>query len=93
MHNKVFVYNRDACTRFIELWKRKHENGQWVEVEEAEALSSHVDYGSINASGIILSDMVNNPKAVFPESSNDVASEENGKATTSMNAGIGSHDL
>ncbi|KAJ6321590.1 hypothetical protein OIU77_011623 [Salix suchowensis] len=30
----------DACVRFMELWKRKHETGQWVEIEGAEAMSS-----------------------------------------------------
>ncbi|OWM70473.1 hypothetical protein CDL15_Pgr011949 [Punica granatum] len=76
----------DACTKFIDLWKRKHENGQWVEIEEAEALSGHLDYANMNASGIVISDMVNKLKVSLPESSNDMASEENGKASTTVNA-------
>lgn len=93
MYDKLFVYNRDACIKFIELWKRKHENGQWVDIEDAEAVSNHLDYANINASGIVLSDMVNKPKAVFPESPNGIVSEENGKATAAVNAGTGSHDF
>ncbi|KAK4801744.1 hypothetical protein SAY86_022231 [Trapa natans] len=76
----------DACTKFIELWKRKHENGQWVEIENTEAVSSHLDYANMNTSGIILSDMMNKPKAVFPESPNGTVPGVNGKATPSVNA-------
>ncbi|KAL5851777.1 hypothetical protein ACOSQ3_006895 [Xanthoceras sorbifolium] len=64
----------DACVRFVELWKRKHETGQWLEIEEAEAMSSQADFAAINASGIILSSVVNKQKE-----SNE-ASENNGKA-------------
>ncbi|KAG9445712.1 hypothetical protein H6P81_011840 [Aristolochia fimbriata] len=46
---------KEACLRFMELWKRKHETGQWVEIEAAEAMSAHSDFSSINASGIMLS--------------------------------------
>ncbi|KAM5550163.1 hypothetical protein ABKV19_001219 [Rosa sericea] len=27
----------DACRRYKELWKRKHETGQWLEIEAAKA--------------------------------------------------------
>ncbi|XP_068654788.1 COP1-interacting protein 7 [Aristolochia californica] len=46
---------KEACLRFMELWKRKHETGQWVEIEAAEAMSAQSDFSSINASGIMLS--------------------------------------
>ncbi|XP_068666300.1 COP1-interacting protein 7-like [Aristolochia californica] len=46
---------REACLRFRELWKRKHETGQWVEIEAAEAMSAQSDFSSINASGRMLS--------------------------------------
>ncbi|KAF9677736.1 hypothetical protein SADUNF_Sadunf08G0138400 [Salix dunnii] len=49
----------DACVRFMELWKRKHETGQWVEIEGAEAMSSRSDFFSMNASGIVLSNTIN----------------------------------
>ncbi|KAJ6318750.1 hypothetical protein OIU76_014164 [Salix suchowensis] len=49
----------DACVRFMELWKRKHETGQWVEIEGAEAMSSRSDFSSMNASGIVLSNTIN----------------------------------
>ncbi|KAJ6725865.1 COP1-INTERACTING PROTEIN-RELATED [Salix purpurea] len=49
----------DASVRFMELWKRKHETGQWVEIEGAEAMSSRSDFSSMNASGIVLSNTIN----------------------------------
>ncbi|KAK3190352.1 hypothetical protein Dsin_029913 [Dipteronia sinensis] len=63
---------KDACVKFVELWKRKHETGQWFEIEEAEAMSSQADFAALNASGIMLSTVVNKQK--------DEASENNGKA-------------
>ncbi|KAL9264350.1 COP1-interacting protein 7-like protein [Drosera capensis] len=41
---------KEACSRFIHLWKAKHESGQWLEIEAAEVFSP------INVSGIKLSD-------------------------------------
>lgn len=38
----------------MELWKQKHETGQWVEVEAAEIMSAQSDFISLNASGIML---------------------------------------
>lgn len=56
--NNLLQTNRDACIKFKELWKRKHESGQWLEIEAAEALSSRADFSpSMNASGIILTSM------------------------------------
>ncbi|KAM3326789.1 COP1-interacting protein 7 [Capsicum chacoense] len=50
---------RDACVRFMELWKKKHENGQWVEIEAAEAMANQLDIAAMNASGILLSNITN----------------------------------
>lgn len=50
---------RDACVRFMELWKKKHENGQWVEIEAAEAIANQLDIAAMNASGIVLSNIAN----------------------------------
>lgn len=65
--------------RFRELWKRKHESGQWLEIE-AEAMSNQSDFSALNASGIILSSMVNKQKEF----------SENGKAGIDANAGMSS---
>ncbi|KAL9410904.1 hypothetical protein AB3S75_044639 [Citrus x aurantiifolia] len=65
---------KDACVRFRELWKRKHESGQWLEIE-AEAMSNQSDFSALNASGIILSSMVNKQKEF----------SENGKAGIDAN--------
>ncbi|WCJ24068.1 COP1-interacting protein-related [Euphorbia peplus] len=38
----------DACKRFKDLWKRKHETGQWVEIEAAEAIANRSDFSLMN---------------------------------------------
>lgn len=43
----------DACKKFLDLWKAKHESGQWVEVEATEAMSCRSDMPSTNAAGIV----------------------------------------
>ncbi|KAE8076046.1 hypothetical protein FH972_014719 [Carpinus fangiana] len=52
----------DACKKFMELWKRKHETGQWLEIEAAEAMSSRSDLYAMNASGIMLANVANKQK-------------------------------
>nr|KJB38391.1 hypothetical protein B456_006G252900 [Gossypium raimondii] len=59
---------RDACIKFTELWKKKHETGQWLEIEAAEAMSSQSDFAAMSASGIVFSE--NNGKSGV-ESSTD----------------------
>ncbi|THU54876.1 hypothetical protein C4D60_Mb11t00670 [Musa balbisiana] len=44
---------KKACFQFMELWKKKHETGQWLEVEAAVAMSTRSEFSSLNASGII----------------------------------------
>lgn len=69
--------NRDACKRFKELWKKKHETGQWVEIEAAEELSNQSDFSAMNASGIMLSSVANA----------ELSSESNGKTSGIASAG------
>jgi hypothetical protein len=64
----------------MELWKRKHETGQWVEIEAAEAMSSRTDFSAMNASGIDLSNTINKQWAETPDS--------NRKAGVDPNAGM-----
>ncbi|CAN1279285.1 COP1-interacting protein 7 [Linum perenne] len=59
---------RDACVKFKELWKRKHETGQWVEIEAAEAMCSQPEFSLVNSSGIILA---NGSNKQWPESSDN----------------------
>uniref|UniRef100_A0A5B7B089 COP1-interacting protein 7 n=1 Tax=Davidia involucrata TaxID=16924 RepID=A0A5B7B089_DAVIN len=66
----------DACLRFMDLWKGKHESGQWLEIEAAEAMSSRSDFSTTNTSGIMLSSVANKHN----ESRNELASENNAKA-------------
>ncbi|KAM1281702.1 hypothetical protein ACFX2H_022146 [Malus domestica] len=49
----------DACRRFKELWKRKHETGQWLEIEAAEAMANRSEFSAMNASSIMLSSATN----------------------------------
>ncbi|KAK2999802.1 hypothetical protein RJ639_024129 [Escallonia herrerae] len=66
----------NACNRFMELWKVKHESGQWLEIEEAEAMSNKLEFSTMTASGIMLSNAANKQN----ELTNDLAFETNGKA-------------
>ncbi|VFQ76847.1 unnamed protein product [Cuscuta campestris] len=62
---------RDASLRFMELWKKKHETGQWLEMGAAEAIASQSDMFVMNAS----------------DSNTDLASEADGKLNTDGTAG------
>lgn len=59
----------DACKRFVDLWKAKHENGQWVEVETTEAMTCRSNLPSMNSSDIMF---------VSSNEQGNVASEKNG---------------
>ncbi|KAK9087335.1 hypothetical protein Syun_029729 [Stephania yunnanensis] len=41
----------DACLRFMNLWKEKHESGQWLDVEAPEVMSSKSVVSSMDAPG------------------------------------------
>jgi len=58
----------------VDLWKAKHESGQWVDVEATEAMSCRSDLPSINASGIML--LGSHEKGLWPQG--EVVSEKNG---------------
>ncbi|KAJ8639232.1 hypothetical protein MRB53_015926 [Persea americana] len=73
----------EACIRFMELWKRKHETGQWLEIEATEAMSSQSDFSAMNTSGIVFSgDMRkhNEFREAWPESHGELGIDSNGKA-------------
>lgn len=71
----------EACTKFINLWKRKHETGQWLDIDASESLVAQSDFSTINASGIILSTTPNN----HDDSNNDPASVNTGKPGSTSN--------
>ncbi|KAI3968855.1 hypothetical protein MKX01_029005 [Papaver californicum] len=52
----------DACLPFIELWKVKHETGQWLEIEASEAMFTRSDFFPMGKSelGIETNGHVNN---------------------------------
>ncbi|KAL1330291.1 hypothetical protein HN51_047521 [Arachis hypogaea] len=67
----------DACRRFKGLWKRKHESGQWLEIEAGEVTPNRTDFFATNASSIILSNTAT-------KSHTELESGSNGK-TNSVN--------
>ncbi|GFP85841.1 hypothetical protein PHJA_000727900 [Phtheirospermum japonicum] len=71
-----------ACSRFIGLWKGKHEAGQWLNIEASEAFAARSDFTAVNASGIILSDTLNK----HDELNHELVSENNGKSSSTNNA-------
>ncbi|KAL2242621.1 UNVERIFIED_CONTAM: hypothetical protein Sindi_0380100, partial [Sesamum indicum] len=71
----------EACSRFMDLWKSKHEMGQWLDVEASGAFSTQSDFTATNASCIILSDTPNKC-----DISNHMASDNNGKSCSTNNA-------
>lgn len=46
--------NRKASSQFMELWKRKHETGQWVEVEALDTMSMRSELPPFNMPPILL---------------------------------------
>ncbi|KAK7391722.1 hypothetical protein VNO78_20141 [Psophocarpus tetragonolobus] len=68
---------KDACTKFRDLWRRKHETGQWLEIEAAETMSNRSDFSPLNVSGIILPNMAS-------ASHTEVDSLSNGKASSDV---------
>ncbi|KAJ1398939.1 hypothetical protein SESBI_30734 [Sesbania bispinosa] len=67
----------DASTKFRDLWKRKHETGQWLEIEAAEMMSHRSDFTALNGSGIILPNMTS-------VTHTELDSENNGKASSDV---------
>lgn len=66
----------EACSRFMDLWKCKHETGQWLDIEASEALSTQLDFSAVKASGIVLSGTPNNQD----QANQERALEHNGKS-------------
>lgn len=56
----ALTYDRDACTRFVKIWKTKNDIGQWLETEGADSASSPLDYTAMATAGIMLSGVAGN---------------------------------
>lgn len=67
----TLLHFRDGCRNFISVWKRKHESGQWLEIEATEVTTNRADTCAINASGIVIS-----------ASHTELDSESNGKTNS-----------
>lgn len=68
----------------MQLWKGKHESGQWIEIEAAEALSYRSELPPLNSYGIVFSEDAMKQKELteaWPASAGDVKMENNGNAT------------
>ncbi|WOG83226.1 hypothetical protein DCAR_0102401 [Daucus carota subsp. sativus] len=73
----------DACLRFTDLWKGKHESGQWLEIEGAETITSKSEFLTMHTAGIMLSSIANKH-----ELQRESASESDDKAGTDKSAGL-----
>ncbi|KAK6161264.1 hypothetical protein DH2020_004645 [Rehmannia glutinosa] len=73
----------DACSRFMNLWKSKHETGEWLDIEASEAIYTQSDFSVMNASPVTLSATPNK----HDESNHELASENNGKSGSTYTAG------
>ncbi|EPS65746.1 hypothetical protein M569_09031, partial [Genlisea aurea] len=74
---------KDACSRFVDLWKRKHETGQWLDIQPSDAVPAQSDFSMVNASGIVLSDAL----LKHDDSNPMLASQRNGKLNSRDEAG------
>ncbi|KAL0349040.1 UNVERIFIED_CONTAM: COP1-interacting protein 7 [Sesamum angustifolium] len=66
---------------FMDLWKSKHETGEWLDIDASEALSTRSDFSAMNASGIILSATHNQHDL----SNHEAGSMDNGKSDSTYN--------
>eukprot|EP01018_Ginkgo_biloba_P009988 Gb_08521 [translate_table: standard] len=89
---------REACLKFMDLWKKKQEAGLWLEemeLETMEASSSRSEVSFMNASGIMLtgdSVLSRHLKAKdFPDTWSDVPSEIGDSKVSSSHDGMSSH--
>ncbi|KQK11943.1 COP1-interacting protein 7 [Brachypodium distachyon] len=69
-----------ASTQFIELWRQKHETGQWIEFE-AEAMSARSEFPPFNAAGIMfMGDNMKQNLETMSVSNGDANGEDAAKA-------------
>lgn len=60
----------------MDLWKCKHETGQWLDIDASEALPAQLDFSAVKASGIVLSGTPNSQD----EANQERTLEHNGKS-------------
>ncbi|KAL5711908.1 hypothetical protein ACHQM5_014133 [Ranunculus cassubicifolius] len=68
----------DACLRFVQLWKEKHETGQWLEIDSAETMSNRSDFSSMIAPGTTMSFETKKPsdvREVWPQTPTQLSSD------------------
>lgn len=76
----------------MELYNGKHETGQWLEIEAADAMSMRSEFAAINTSGIMLSADIGRQREQreqWPAPNNDLNEGNNGK----VNGGDVNSDL
>ncbi|KAL3812457.1 hypothetical protein ACJIZ3_013725 [Penstemon smallii] len=67
----------EACSRFIDLWKSKHETKQWLDLDTSEELSTEMNSSGINLSATPYK---------HDESAHELSSENNLKSGLTSNA-------
>ncbi|KAF8095070.1 hypothetical protein N665_0342s0019 [Sinapis alba] len=83
----------DACLKFMDLWKKKHETGQWVEIEAAEVMASQANISAANDSGIVFANAANMRRDPWPGTleNSDVKSPSDSKANVNQEHVQGQH--
>ncbi|GAB4850884.1 hypothetical protein Ancab_030185 [Ancistrocladus abbreviatus] len=87
----------EAIFKFIDLWKAKHESGQWLEIEAAEAMSCRSDISPLNVSGIVISSLSDEQKELKESClQGEMTAEINGMPSTTASTDMrpqGDHQL
>ncbi|CAA6673270.1 unnamed protein product [Spirodela intermedia] len=82
----------EACSKFMDLYNGKHETGQWLEIEAADAMSMRSEFTAMNTSEILLSADIGRQREhreQWPAPNNDLNEGNNGK----VNGGDMNSDL
>ncbi|CAH2047019.1 unnamed protein product [Thlaspi arvense] len=80
----------EACLKFMDLWKKKHESGQWVEIEATEVMVTQPNISAMNDSGIMFANMRRDSLPGTPENS-DVKSPPDNKPNVNQEHVQGQH--
>ncbi|CAA7045466.1 unnamed protein product [Microthlaspi erraticum] len=82
----------NACLKFKDLWKKKHETGQWVEIE-AEVLATQPNISATNDSGIMFANAPNMRRDSLPGTpeTSDVKSPSDNKPNGNQEYVQGQH--
>ncbi|ESQ44717.1 hypothetical protein EUTSA_v10003134mg [Eutrema salsugineum] len=83
----------DACLKYKDLWKKKHETGQWVEIEATEVMATQPNISAMNDSGIMFANAANMRRDSWPGTpeNSDVKSPTDNKPNVNQEHVQGQH--